>query len=318
MQLCPELDERVHIAWLYYMDGLTQSEIADRLGLSRLVVHRLLQRCQQEGLVHVVINHPQAYCKSLGSQMEAAYGLKNVVVIPTSSDDQALKRNLGTVSARIITRYLKPGITVGVGWGSTLAQTVRFMEKRNVSPITVVSLLGDLIKSAGSNSYEVALQLANTLDATCYNYVAPILVDSEQDRNDMLRLGHIQAIHNIIRSASIAIVGVGEVSSESSLVTSGALGTEDIRSLIAAGAVADLNGNFINPNGQLADVDVNRRIFATDLETLSKIENVFAVAGGLRKVQAISAALNSGCIGHLITDAQTAEQILQVKRNSSA
>lgn len=313
MELCAELDERIQIAWLYYMEGLTQSQIADRLGMSRLMVHRILQKCQEEGLVQVVINHPQAYCKSLGSEMEAAFGLKNAIVIPTATDPEILKRNLGMIAARIIGRYIVSGTTVGVGWGSTIAHTVRFLERRNVGSLTVVSLLGDLIKSLGSNSYEVALQLANTFDATCYNYVAPIIAASEQERNEILKLGHMQTMQAMIRSTSVAIVGIGGVSTESSLVNTGALNSEHILNLIAAGAVADLNGNFIKPDGHLADVDVNRRILATDLETLAHIENVFAVAGGLRKVQAIAAALHSGCIDHLITDAQTAEQILQMK-----
>jgi len=52
----------------------------------------------------------------------------------------------------------------------------------------------------------------------------------------------------------------------------------------------------------------------TSLDVLAEMENVFAVAGGLRKAQAISAALRSGCITNLITDAETAEQILQFNR----
>lgn len=107
---------------MYYMENLTQAEIADRLGLTRLMVHRILQKCLQEGLVQIVINHPQVYCAQLGSQLEAVFGLKNAVVIPSSSQPEVLKRNLGAVSARLIARWISNGTTVAVGWGSTLAE----------------------------------------------------------------------------------------------------------------------------------------------------------------------------------------------------
>jgi DNA-binding transcriptional regulator LsrR (DeoR family) len=87
-----------------------------------------------------------------------------------------------------------------------------------------------------------------------------------------------------------------------------------VEDLMQAGAVADILGNFIDLNGRLVDSDLNQRVVGTSLDVLAEMENVFAVAGGLRKAQAISAALRSGCITNLITDAETAEQILQFNR----
>lgn len=309
-----ELYEKVHIAWLYYMENLTQSEIADRLGLTRLMVHRILQKCLQEGLVHVVINHPQVYSQTLGSQLEAVFGLKNALVIPTSDDPQTLKRNLGTVSARLLGRFITNGATVGVGWGSTLAETARYLVRKNYDHVTVISLVGGLIKSAGNNSYEVALQMAAALNAVCYNYMAPMFVDTPEDREAIMRLKHIQAAQQIVRKASVALIGVGEVSSECTLARSGVLTSAEVDGLMKAGAVADILGHFVDPNGRLVDSELNRRVVGATLEDLKEIENVFVVAGGLRKAQAISAALRSGCINNIITDAETAEQVLQLNR----
>lgn len=309
-----ELYEKVHIAWLYYMENLTQSEIADRLGLTRLMVHRTLQKCLQEGLVHIVINHPLVYCQSLGSQLESVFGLKSAWVIPTSPDYEVLRRNLGTIAARLVGRAVASGTIVGVGWGTTLAEVARHLLRKSHDNVTVVSLLGGLIKSAGNNSYEVALQVADALDAVCYSYMAPMFVESAEDRDAILRLRHIQAVQDLIRRASVAIVGVGEVSADCTLARMGPLSASDVDSLLKAGAVADILGNFIDKNGQLVEVDVNQRVLTTDLEVLKEIDNVFAVTGGLKKAQAISAALRSGCIDNIITDAQTAEQVLQLNR----
>lgn len=51
--------------------------------------------------------------------------------------------------------------------------------------------------------------------------MAPMYVENEEDRQAILGLKHIQAIQNMIRKASVAIVGVGEVSAECTLARSG-------------------------------------------------------------------------------------------------
>ena len=47
--MCEE-EQVARIAWFYYHDGLTQSEISDRLGLTRLKVSRLLEKGHQPAL----------------------------------------------------------------------------------------------------------------------------------------------------------------------------------------------------------------------------------------------------------------------------
>ncbi len=41
-------------AWLHYAGGLTQAEVAKRLGLTSLKAHRLIMKANQEGLVKVI------------------------------------------------------------------------------------------------------------------------------------------------------------------------------------------------------------------------------------------------------------------------
>ncbi|TGD53734.1 transcriptional regulator LsrR, partial [Salmonella enterica subsp. enterica serovar Poona] len=48
--MCVE-EQVARIAWFYYHDGLTQSEISERLGLTRLKVSRLLEKGRQCGII---------------------------------------------------------------------------------------------------------------------------------------------------------------------------------------------------------------------------------------------------------------------------
>ena len=47
------LDQKVRAAWMYYIAGLNQSEIASQLGTSRPVVQRLIAAAKDEGIVSI-------------------------------------------------------------------------------------------------------------------------------------------------------------------------------------------------------------------------------------------------------------------------
>ncbi|STV87748.1 putative SorC-family transcriptional regulator [Klebsiella michiganensis] len=52
------LDQKVRAAWMYYIAGQNQSEIASQLGTSRPVVQRLIAAAKEEGIVSISLHHP--------------------------------------------------------------------------------------------------------------------------------------------------------------------------------------------------------------------------------------------------------------------
>ncbi|TIW85486.1 MAG: sugar-binding transcriptional regulator, partial [Mesorhizobium sp.] len=56
-------------AWLHYAGGLTQSEVAKRLGLTSLKAHRLITKANQEGLVKVYIDGEVSECVELEDEL---------------------------------------------------------------------------------------------------------------------------------------------------------------------------------------------------------------------------------------------------------
>ncbi|TIU03250.1 MAG: sugar-binding transcriptional regulator, partial [Mesorhizobium sp.] len=62
-------------AWLHYAGGLTQSEVAKRLGLTSLKAHRLITKANQEGLVKVYIDGEVSECVALEDDLSSRYGL---------------------------------------------------------------------------------------------------------------------------------------------------------------------------------------------------------------------------------------------------
>src|SRR3954471_23938310 len=122
----PGEDEQlgVRACWLYYMEGLTQAAIAERLGTSRLRVNRLLMEARASGLVGITINSPLASCVALEQRLVREHGLDQAVIIPSPVDHDAIPGVLGRATAELLSQLVEriPTGTVSVGWGATLRE----------------------------------------------------------------------------------------------------------------------------------------------------------------------------------------------------
>ena len=84
------------IATLYYSNDLTQEEIADRLGLSRQKIGRLLTQAKREGVVQISIHSPLLFSAELEYQLEQRFGLAEALVVePRADTESAIKEAIG-------------------------------------------------------------------------------------------------------------------------------------------------------------------------------------------------------------------------------
>lgn len=70
-----KLDLATRAAWLYYVAGNTQNEIAEKLQVSRPVAQRLVAFAVEKNLIRVRVDHKLADCLSLADQLSKRYGL---------------------------------------------------------------------------------------------------------------------------------------------------------------------------------------------------------------------------------------------------
>ena len=77
-------------ATLYYLDGLTQAEIASRLGVSRPTAGRLIARAKAKGLVRIDVVVPPDMRDNLHAdeerELETRFGLTEAVVAGSGID----------------------------------------------------------------------------------------------------------------------------------------------------------------------------------------------------------------------------------------
>lgn len=126
---------RLRAAWLYYNQGMTQKDVAERLGISRSTVIRLLDEAMKRSEVQIWINEGIEDFVSLAGQLEAAYGLDEAVIIPspgpspagpsTASPSTASKTSaegtakaVGLALGQFLSEVVPNGATIGVGWGA--------------------------------------------------------------------------------------------------------------------------------------------------------------------------------------------------------
>jgi len=75
-ELVSDDDLCVRAAWLHYGAGLTQGEVAARLGTTNVKAHRLIARANRLGIVHVSVDGEIAACVALEEHITARYGLE--------------------------------------------------------------------------------------------------------------------------------------------------------------------------------------------------------------------------------------------------
>src|ERR1700741_2617370 len=76
---------RMRIAWMYYVEGLTQNEIADRLGIGRVTVVRNINEALRRREVKIWIEGEVAECLELEDRLRETFNLEEAVVVPEPS-----------------------------------------------------------------------------------------------------------------------------------------------------------------------------------------------------------------------------------------
>ncbi len=298
------------VAWLHFMEGATQREIARRLGVSQPKVARLLDKAQKCGIVRISISSPYANCLSIERRLRGLFPqLEDVVVVPTPPGD--LFEALGRAGALYLERVLQSGNLVGIAWGRTLKCVASSIRKTRAQGLKFVTLVGGLTSSASLNPYTIGEKLASIFEGECYYLYAPAVVESEEVRNFYLSERINQKTLELARQAHWSIVGIGTVDARHSIYAlTGFIDYQELELLRQRGAVGDIVGQFYDQNGVIVDTPLHRRTVALPLEDLKSMRNVIGIAGGKEKVVAIRGALRGKYIKILITDEETAQSIV--------
>src|SRR6266536_2390821 len=112
--LSPETHELMaRVASMYYEQDLTQNEIAEALGLSRVKIYRLLREARTANVVRISIDWPIKRDQVLEAALQQKFGLKDVRVLKTAPNQaDPLLRQLGHLVADYLEQHLKDSSTM--------------------------------------------------------------------------------------------------------------------------------------------------------------------------------------------------------------
>ena len=303
-------DLRTRVAWLYYMEGLTQDAIAEKLEISRIRVLKMLASCRQDGTVQIRVTSKLAACVALERQLETRFAIRQAIVIPSPENDDRLPALLGAAVGAYLNDTLRNGMRVGLGWGSTLRHSLTNIASRSLAELTVVSLLGALTRAAGVNPSEFAWRFADMFGADCYMMAAPVYAPDEATHAALLAHPGIEEVFTLARRIDVALVSVGDLSPVSTIARLDLIPPQELEQLRRAGAVADVLCRFIDQSGRIIDHPLNRRVVAVDPRQLRQTPRLILASGGWNKVQAMLAAVRLLSPSVIITDEHAAGGLL--------
>jgi DNA-binding transcriptional regulator LsrR (DeoR family) len=299
-------------AWMHYAGGMTQSEVAKRLGLTGLKAHRLITKANQEGLVRVFVDGDVAECVELENRVSERFGLNYCEVVPDFDSDELPLKALGLAGARFLMReMLTDGVSmIGVGHGRTLAACVQYMPRTTAAGVRFVSLLGGLTRKFSANPHDVIHRLAERTSAEAFVMPVPMFANTAEDRDVLLGQRGIGEVLGLARTADLLLAGIGTALPEASLVATGMISRSEMEEVKNGGGVGELLGHFFDAHGRPFETNLSGRILALARDDL-RDRRIVAVAGGKIKIGAIRSILKSGYLSGLVTDEQTAKSLME-------
>jgi DNA-binding transcriptional regulator LsrR (DeoR family) len=302
---------RARAVWLYHVEGSTQNDIATQLGISRVMVVRLLADARRRNEVRVTVSAPLAELIELERRLETRFNIARVIIAPFADPDEDPVKVIAAAAGNFISGLMKSGMTVGVGWGRTLYNTLPFITGETLEDFRVVSLLGGIAAARRFNPAEFAWQFAELFQGEGFLIPAPAVVDSAETKHALLERCGLSAIFEMATRLDVALLSVGGITNLTTSYRTGYITEADRRSLIDAGAVGDLLYNFIDESGDLVAHDVNDRVISVNLSLLRRTAERVLISGGKEKRIALRAAVKILNPTTFITDEQTAKALVQ-------
>ena len=308
----------VKVSRFYYEQELTQSQISERLRLSRQKVQRLLKQAKDQGIVQVTIRPVIGAFPDLERKLENRFGLQEAVVIETTNfaDQFVVAREVGVGAADYLRRVIKPQDSIVVSWGGSLLGMVNALygsvqrsELNGVKVIQGLGGLGDPNKEV--HAADLTRRLAQVFGGEAVLLPTPAVAGTREARDTYIEDPFVSQVLEQAQSADLAVMGIGAPRLDSILMREGKIVTvQDLENLQQNGAIGDINLRFFDENGKIVQSSFDQRVIGLTLDEIQKIERVVGVAGGQAKVSAIRGSLAGELVDVLVTDQITAQRVL--------
>lgn len=295
----------IRAAWMSFVGGATQGEIADRLGVSSAKVHRLISHAQRSGLVRFRVEGRPTECLELESRIACTFNLNSCLIAPDlglDGEDAAI-RAVAEVAGPHLANLLSSGTVsqVGVGMGRTLKATVEAMTKIQRPDLRIISISGSLTRKLSANPFDVVQQMVERTGGEGYYLPVPYLAESRAEKAMFLSQKSVQAMLELARGSDLFVIGIGSIEDEGHLVRRGLISQSEQARLLKEGACGDLMGRFVSLDGHLVPTELGEQAVGLHYDAV-RGKRVVALVAGTGKRLATLAALRAGIVTDLVVD----------------
>jgi DNA-binding transcriptional regulator LsrR (DeoR family) len=277
---------------------MSQVDVAKRLGLSAATVSRLLQRARAEGIVRIEVRDLVAP-EELAKEVAEKLGLKRVAVVEASGAG-ALASLGGPVGDLLLGAGLARDSVLAIGWGRAVRAVIESGLPEIPGVLTVPAMGGMQQHQPHFQINEFVRLAALQLGGTPRFVHAPYL-PSPASRQAYLSDPVVADNVALWDKVDAAIVGVGLAHE-----------TAESGPPLPPGAAGDVMRHYFDGDGELLDPDTGKSMIAMSVEQFRQTPLVIGVAVGEAKARAIGGAAKARLISALVTDAGTAEALLEL------
>jgi DNA-binding transcriptional regulator LsrR (DeoR family) len=291
---------QIHIVLvMHFIEGRKQSEIATALNLSTAKVNRLIKQGRELGMVNISVSSPFQRLVELEQQLTTRWQLGTALVTPSVSNSlETTLQQVGTAAANLLVENISDGDVIAVTGGRGVSSLVENLTVERKFDVTVVPLTGCV---QGKHYTDV-------------NHVATLFAEDEKEKEMLFSLRQIREVFDLAKSASIALTGVGSIlTPSSSYYDLHPISAQDRKNLITRGAVGEFIAHLIDENGDVCDVDLNRRLVALAPKDVARIPKTIGIAAGEEKVKPVQAILNGNYLSSIVLDEATAKSALHLE-----
>lgn len=304
----PQQVRLAEVAKRYYLDNISKVTIAAQLGLSRFQIARMLDEARRTGIVRIEVRDPRLPRSGREEELASALGLASVrIVQQVDGDGLSAVERLGTVVLQQLVQTIRSNTVVGISWSRTLDTAARFLPA--LPPCSLVQLTGASYLQGSGSFTRMLLQLGGRGGVTTYPLYAPFIVDRRATADDIRRQPVVAEALARADSLDTAMVSIGGwVEGNSTVWTE--VSDDDRAACTAAGAVAEISGNFIAADGTVVATPLDGRVIGVSVDQLRRTPHVTGFAYGTERVSAVLAAVRTRVFGSLVLEEELADALL--------
>ena len=129
-------------AWHYYFEGITQQQAAERMGISRMRVIKLLEKARQTGIIQFRLRKDGETRMKMERALIDRYHLKDAFVVPAAASPSSANAAIAEAASMYIIERLAPEGCINIGYGNTPSRNLNILATIAERTLTCVSLTG--------------------------------------------------------------------------------------------------------------------------------------------------------------------------------